>query len=595
MRKKNLPRQSKDSSAGPENNQDILSQIGADVRRIMDSKDEAEAMARTGLLPDARVRRVRRQARQVWNAQEEERRSARSGNGQAAGAKPSSAQPVQPAREETADPAVRRETIEEETKHRRMQRGTVYVLVSYLFVFLFLALIGWMLYFNIYLRQGIQQSPYNKRQNAMADYTTRGDIVSADGVLLATTQTDEEGNETRIYPEGRAFAHIVGYNTHGKSGIESVANYQLLATHESILHQVINDLRGRKNRGDTVITTIDSRLQRAAYEALEDRQGAIVAIDVKTGAIKALVSKPDFDPNAIAENWEDIVSDETSSVLVNRATQGRYVPGSTFKLVTSLAYLRKYGTIDGYSFNCTGEYTAGGNTIHCFNNDIHGQQDFYGILANSCNCAFADIGVHLGGDLLRKTAESVLFNKTLPTAGLVYNTSSFTLKANSPEALIVQTSFGQGETLTCPFHMALLSAAIAGDGKLKDPYLVESVTSADGGPVAELQIPEALRFGKTQQLMSVNEAATLKKLMINNVESGMYSTLIDFEYPVGGKTGSADFIRADGTEGTHAWFVGFSNTGENDLAIAVIIEDGLSGTKAAIPVAKSVWRAYYSE
>lgn len=180
---------------------------------------------------------------------------------------------------------------------------------------------------------------------------------------------------------------------------------------------------GTKNTGDTVVSTLNADLQTTAYNSLGDRRGAVVALEPSTGKILALVSKPDFDPNTISENWNTLVNDETNSSLLNRATMGQYPPGSTFKVVTALDYFRTRGSFNGFSFDCQGSITKENHTIQCYNGKVHGTEDFYTAFANSCNCAFAEIGTELGGASLLKTSEDLLFNKKLPLTS--YRKSSF--------------------------------------------------------------------------------------------------------------------------------------------------------------------------
>ena len=129
----------------------------------------------------------------------------------------------------------------EHKSHKKKSRG--YVAVAYFFVLIFISLIGYMIYFNVSLREGVMRSPYNKRQNAMNDFITRGDIVSSDGETLATTQQTGDGTEYRVYPLGRMYAHVIGYDTHGKSGLETVANSDLMTSHDDILTRIKNDFR----------------------------------------------------------------------------------------------------------------------------------------------------------------------------------------------------------------------------------------------------------------------------------------------------------------------------------------------------------------
>ena len=470
-----------------------------------------------------------------------------------------------------------------ERKKKQRRKSYVYYAVSYFFVLIFLMLIGYLIYFNVRLRDGVMRSPYNKRQDAQAKYVKRGDIVTIDGEVIATTETDDEGEEIRVYPEGRQYAHVVGYHSHGKSGVESIANYELLTSNESIVQQVLNDFAGKKNDGDTVVTTLDADLQEAAYDALGDYQGAAAAIDPATGAIRAMVSKPDFDPNTIVSDWNDIISEEGSSVLVNRATQGRYAPGSTFKIITALAYLRKFGTTDAFSYECTGEIEVDGHTIHCAGGAEHGMQNFDEAFRNSCNCAFAKMGTEIGAAQLRRTAESLLFNTSLPAADLQSNASSFSLDSTAGEFLMMQTAFGQGKTLVSPFHMALIASMIAEDGLLMEPYLIDHVESIEGTEVSRTSP------AKKGTYLSAREAGFLRDLMRKVVTEGTAYALSERSYTAYGKTGSAEYGKSDGTLGTHSWFTGYAEMDGQKLVVAVIAEGAGSGREAAVPIAQEIF------
>lgn len=448
---------------------------------------------------------------------------------------------------------------------------------------IFVSLIGYLIYFNVAESETFINSPYNTRQDTFSDRVVRGKIVSSDGEVLAQTNVSEDGTEERVYPYNNIFAHAVGYDSNGKSGLESEANFQLLTSHEFFLSQMKNEFRGQKNMGDTVITTLNARLQTIAYQALGDRRGAVIALEPSTGRILVLLSKPDFDPNYIAENWDTLVNDENNSSLLNRATMGQYPPGSTFKVVTALDYFRKKGSFEGYSYLCQGSITMEEHTIRCYNGTVHGQEDFYSAFASSCNCAFADMGTALGAKSLRETSEDLLFNKSLPLKGS--RKSSFTLDKNSPTALVMQTAMGQGNTLVSPLQMALITSAVANGGILMQPYLIDHVENYDGEKVSATQPVEYKR------LMTDNEANLLGKLMKNVVDYGTASALSGRSYSAAGKTGSAEF---DENGSSHSWFIGYSNVDDPDLAVAIIVENGGTGSEAAVPIAGQIFDAYYS-
>ena len=461
------------------------------------------------------------------------------------------------------------------------------MIVSYFFVFLFLGLIAYVAYFQAaesgkYLSGDYSQ--YDQRQQKMAEQVIRGSILASDGTALAQTQVDEEGNEHRVYPYDELFAHTVGYEDYGGSGLEASRGRDLLQSHADPLEQLQQELQDEKKQGDNLVTSLDVELQQAAYEALGDNRGAVVALEASTGRILLDVSKPGFNPNLLDEEWDYLINDEESSPLLNRALQGLYPPGSTFKIVTALAYYREHGTFEDFSFECQGEYTAGGYTIHC-TGTVHGQEDFADAFANSCNCAFAQIGIELGAEKLQQAAESLGFNMELPeNIGLPTVDSRFSLGAYDGDPLTMQTAIGQGNTLATPLEMAMTAQAVANGGKIMSPSLVDRVETYQGA-VVDRSSPEVLTQAMTEQ-----EAAAIKELMKSVVSYGTASSLSDLPYNIAGKTGTAEY---DAEGNAHAWFVGFSDTGDRDIVVAVIVEEGQSGSGAAVPVARAVFESYF--
>ena len=252
-----------------------------------------------------------------------------------------------------------RREAKKKDKRRAKQKKEVnkeFARVTYIFVALFLVLMGYIIYFNLEKSQDIINSSYNPRLDSMADRVVRGKILDKDGNVLAETTTAEDGSEYRYYPYGNLYAHVVGFSSQGKSGLESAENFELLTSHAFFLEKLKNEFQDEKNIGDNVITTLNTQLQEAAYNALGSYKGAVVVLEPSSGKILAMVSKPDFDPNTVAENWEFLSTDE-NSYLLNRATQGAYAPGSTFKLVTALEYMREHGDYNAYGYTCQGEIT----------------------------------------------------------------------------------------------------------------------------------------------------------------------------------------------------------------------------------------------
>lgn len=444
-------------------------------------------------------------------------------------------------------------------------------------------------YFTIVRARTFVNSPYNKRQDLFAETVVRGDIVDRNGNVLAETEVAEDGTETRNYPYGSVFAHVIGYSDSelGKTGLESVENFELLTSNAFFVEKLQNEFSGDKNMGDTVVTTLDADLQQAAYDALGDNKGAVLVMEADTGQILAMVSKPGFDPNNIRADWETLNTDEENSPLLNRATNGSYAPGSTFKIVTTLAYMRQNSNYADYSYDCSGSITVDNTTISCVRGNVHGHEDLRASLANSCNTSFSNIGLSLDIGEYRNTAEDLLFNSDLPGV-LDYTKSSFALQEDSSSAEIMMTAMGQGNTMVSPYHMTLITQAIANGGTLMEPYLVDSVTNYTGSEVRK-NVPKSYR-----RLMTSEEAAQLKEYMTAVVEDGTASVLNNRAYTVAGKTGTAEYSMSD-KDRTHSWFIGFTNVDNPELVITVITEgsDGSASGKA-VSLAGQILDSYYN-
>ena len=235
-------------------------------------------------------------------------------------------------------------------KHANRQ----FLQITYIFVGLFLVLIGYIIHFVVRDSQNVITDSHNLRLQELEKYVVRGKIISANGKVLAQTVSNGD-SETRDYPYGRMFAHVVGYNAKGKSGLESKCNFDLLKSNANLLSQIESNLKGEKSIGDNVYTTLDTRVQKAAYDALSGEKGAVVAMDPETGKVIAMVSKPDFRPALVKENWKELNTDE-DALLINRATQGLYPPGSTFKVITALEFMREHKDYKNFTYHCTGFY-----------------------------------------------------------------------------------------------------------------------------------------------------------------------------------------------------------------------------------------------
>lgn len=448
---------------------------------------------------------------------------------------------------------------------------------------LFLVMIGYLIYFNVVKSKEVINSPYNVRQDLLAKRVIRGQILDSEGEVLAQTVTAEDGSESREYPYGDLYAHVVGYADKGKYGLESVQNFNLLTSNAFFLEKLVKEFQDEKNMGDSVVTTLNTTLQQAAYNALGDNKGAVVVMEASTGKILAMVSKPTFDANYVAENWEELNSDEDSALL-NRATLGQYTPGSTFKIVTALEFMRENSGYESYEHYCEGEITQDGTTIHCYGNEAHGQEDLADSVANSCNTSFSNIGLQLDKAKWKKTTQDLLFDKELP-CDLSYRESKFQLGTDAASAETMMTAIGQGKTQVSPYHMAMITAAIANGGTVMKPYLVDQITNYSGTTVKKY-MPE-----KYADLMTSAEAAKLSEYMQGVVEYGTGAALAGESYTVAGKTGTAE-VSVD-KQTVHSWFVGFSNVDNPELVVSVVVENADTTSITGVSVAKQIFNAYY--
>ncbi len=464
-------------------------------------------------------------------------------------------------------------------------RKTIFQII-YIFLGLFVLMTGYYTYYILFQSDEIINNGYNKRQEVLAQRIVRGNILSSEGDILATTLVDQKGNEIRNYPYGKVFAPVVGRFDNGKTGIEEAENIRLLTTNINSLEVMYSDLIGEKSPGDNVVSTLDADLQQVAYDALGNNRGAAVVVEAATGKILAMVSKPSYDPNKVHQDWEQLIADEDlKAPLLNRATQGLYPPGSTFKVLTALEYMRENPSFKQYDYQCTGSMEFDDMTIHCHNNKRHGEVDLTKSFAKSCNTSFANIGKDLDMTAFRTLCEDFLFNRNLPV-NMVSSVSSFTLeKGKSGVREEMQTAIGQGNTLISPLHNAMITATVANEGIMMKPYVVDRIENAQGGKVKQYS---AQKLGR---LMSSEESKDLKKMMRQVVTDGTATKLEDLKQNAAGKTGSAD--NAGGK--AHSWFIGFAPYEKPEIVVSVIVENVGTGSEYAVPIAKKIFQEYFKE
>lgn len=465
---------------------------------------------------------------------------------------------------------------------RRKLSRSIYFICS-VFVLFFLILAGYFIYYVRFEAPDDINNSYNLRQENLAARVVRGDILAADGQVLATTVTDN-GREYRYYPFGELFSHVVGYTVKGKTGIERLANISLLTSNTDFGDKIKNEMSSEKNPGDSVVTALDVNIQKTAYEALGIYKGAIVVMEPKTGRVLAMVSNPGYDPNHVLSSWDSLNSDLAKTPLLNRATLGLYPPGSVFKIVTLLEFYREDKDCEDFRFNCKGSYTEDGVRINCYHGSNHGQLDLKKSFAKSCNSAFASIGSGLSYSKYKNTAEDLLFNKELPLK-YSYKESRFSLSKQSTIEERLHTSIGQGKTLITPFHMALITSAIANDGILMRPVIIDKIINN------EKRIIRQNKPDEYKRLISKDEAYFLKEYLEEVVKNGTGSKLSGLSYTVAGKTGSAEFGNVKGE--SHSWFTGYSNIENPELVVTVIVEGAGSGSDYAVPMAKRIFDSYY--
>lgn len=476
---------------------------------------------------------------------------------------------------------------EKKKRKRRVYNFPEIWVTAAVFTALFVGMLVYLGHFVATSEQDMINNSYNSRQEILLSQNYRGSILSRDGEVLAETVLDSQQEEERNYPFANLFSHVVGFSTQGRMGVEAMANYYLINTNTSISNKIANDTAGKKNPGDNVYTTLDVQIQQVADEQLNVYRGAVVVTEVKTGKVLAMVSHPDFDPNEIAEIWGDLLKNDTSSVLVNRAAQGMYPPGSTFKVITALEYIRQnHDGYENYHYNCNGSYRQGESKISCYHGTNHGSVSFLRSFAKSCNSSFANIGMSLDRDAFQKTLDGLLFNKELPLT-LNYSKSSAHVSDDLSTDEMMQTSIGQGKTQITPLHLNMITCAIANDGVLMKPYLVDKVVNDAGNVV------KAFRPADYGRMMTEDESAILKELMTAVVEEGTASKLKGLDYTAAGKTGSAEYNNVKGD--SHAWFTGFAPADDPEVCVTIIVEGAGSGGDYAVPMARRIFDVYFRE
>jgi penicillin-binding protein A len=441
----------------------------------------------------------------------------------------------------------------------------------------------------------------NPRKQIKDAQIARGRIYSRDGAVIADTVRRGDGTFGRTFPNPH-LAYVAGYHSpilFGSSNLESRYNSVLVGDEGgNPFNEWLDGVLHRTTHGYDLVLSIDSEIQLLADNLLGDRRGAVVLMDARTGAVHAIVSKPNFDPNPLyvgfgagrseevakaSQYWSELNQQE-GSPLILRPTQGVYAPGSIFKTITAAAVLESGLAEPDTVYRNEGALTVNGRVIIEQNLPDQNRVSYtltesYGY---SLNVVFAQIGLQVGPELLEEYARRFGFGETIPfdlsvTPSQVANDTAY-LHDNVG---LADTAFGQGQLFVTPLQMAMMVQAVVNDGQMMEPYLVAEYRDVDG---------EHLQTRRPSNWRRALEPATARQLvdiMIASVQDGY---AVEAQIPgavVGGKTGTAEV----GDQTPHAWFVGFAGTDEARYVVAVVVEHGGSGTSVALPIGRELLRS----
>lgn len=400
------------------------------------------------------------------------------------------------------------------------------------------------------------------------ELTVAGTIYDRDGETLVSTENGE-----RIYNEDssvrKATLHVVGDNAgYIATGVQTLYRSNLVGY--NFINGIYNTLTDAE--GCDIRLTIDAQVSKAAYEAMNGKKGTVVVYNYKTGATVCMVSAPTYDPK-YKPSGEELESEKYNGVYLNRAISGVFTPGSTFKIVTTVAAIENLPDLYSKKFKCSGKYETGAGEVIC--NGVHGTVDLEKGLNVSCNSVFAQLANEVGKDALTETVRSLGFAKNVTISKAKAVRSTFDV-SQSTALDLGWAGIGQYTTLINPCQMLMLMGAIANDGIAMTPYLVEESS----------EIVDVKNKQNTAVQLSAETADKVKKLMRSNVEN-YYG---DSKFPgleMCGKTGTAE---VEG-ETSHAWFVGFSQRADLPYAIVVCLENGGWGYNDAVPVANKTMQA----
>lgn len=452
--------------------------------------------------------------------------------------------------------------------------------IAMIMVFSFIFLSMGLVYWQVVKADTMLDNPANRRAVLLEKRITRGGIYDCNGVALAQTKLTEKG-KIREYPQGDMFQPLLGYATiqYGSAGLEATEAESLLGLNDTSILRRIQNIFQLDRTGNDLILTLDSRLQEAAYLKMQGKTGAVVALDPRNGNVLALVSQPSYDANRIEKDWDKIINKEGSPLLNHAFSQ--FPPGSIMKVVTSAALFQ--GGLDMTDlYNCQGSTIVNGQTILEQNDKAHGWVNYDLALAYSCNTYFAEHGIKAGIESFLQAVSAFGFGKEIPF-DLHVPSSSITREDSVPDTLnlnlFAASTFGQGQVMVSPFHIALITAGVANKGKIMVPHLVDRVFNSKQNIIYKSK-PEVWLTP-----LNEDEAEKVKSGMILAVNNGTASPGALRGIQLAAKTGSAE---PGGNQNTHAWYIAFAPAEEPEIAVAVLVEYGGTGGGAAAPIARAV-------
>jgi penicillin-binding protein A len=462
-------------------------------------------------------------------------------------------------------------------------------------------------YWQTWATAGLADRQDNEIQRVAQFSIKRGLIRAADGTILATNRKRRVGGQTlyfRRYPQRGLFAHVVGYSTQSRSrsGLESSENDYLTGSNanlKTILDTTYDRIRGVTVKGNDLWLTLRPGAQKVAMEQLAGKCGSVVVLDTHTGAVLVMASRPTFDPNLVERDFSSInnirASCRPAAPLLNRATDGLFVPGSIFKVVTSAAALDSGRYSINSRFFDRGYCIEYGKQVRNFGDqngpEQFGSVDFLQALEHSINAVFCEIGKTIGAGRILGASKQFGFYEDPPLetpgnerspSGL-YNRGKLFYPSNPATQVDPgRLAFGQERMLTTPLQMAMVAAGVANSGVVMRPYVVGRVTGPGGGVISRTHPHKFKRAMRTSTAQAINR-------MMQAVVTGGTGTAAQIPgVRVAGKTGTAE---TGGSLNT-TWFIAFAPADSPRYAIAVVLQDqtGAGGTTAA-PIAKEVLQA----